>query len=89
MEVQRYCNVAPIIGPRRAVKDTVLDKYCIPKGTTVLINLESVFMDRKIWGDPEIFRPERFLNEEGKVSYNEKFLPFGLGKTEYLLYAFI
>lgn len=80
MEVERYCSVAPIIGPRRTMKNTVLDKYHIPKNTTVLINMHSVNMDPELWGDPEVFRPERFLNEHNQVVHNDKLLPFGSGK---------
>ena len=37
-------------------------------------------MDKRIWGDPEIFRPERFLDAEGKVFIPEQYTPFGFGK---------
>lgn len=80
MEVERLYHVAPIIGPRRAMTSTNLDKYIIPKDSTVLINLYSVNMSKEIWGDPEVFRPERFLNNDGKILSHDKFLPFGLGK---------
>lgn len=79
MEIERFCHVAPVIGPRRVTRDTVLDKYYIPKDTTILISLYSVHMSPEIWGDPEVFRPERFLDEEGKITSHEKFIPFGLG----------
>jgi methyl farnesoate epoxidase/farnesoate epoxidase len=37
-------------------------------------------MDRKHWGDPEVFRPERFLNEHGGIVQDDWFVPFGFGK---------
>jgi cytochrome P450 len=37
-------------------------------------------MDRNHWGDPEEFRPDRFLNEHGAIVQDEWFLPFGFGK---------
>ncbi len=44
------------------------------------INIYSVHMDKKYWGDPEIFRPERHLNSDGKLSVHpDHFLPFGAG----------
>jgi len=37
-------------------------------------------MDRKHWGDPEVFRPDRFLNEQGGILQDDWFVPFGFGK---------
>jgi len=39
--------------------------------------LEAIHNDPRIWGDPETFRPERFL--DGKPSLTE-YIPFGGGK---------
>jgi len=36
--------------------------------------------NKEHWGDPEVFRPERFLNPEGFVKKDEHFIPFGTGK---------
>lgn len=45
----------------------------------------SLLMDQHVWGDPEIFRPERFLDESGQLLKNsdslKNFTPFGLGKN--------
>lgn len=57
----------------------------IHQGSVVMVNLQSVFKDATIWGDPENFRPERHLNEEGKVIKNDAFIPFGLGNRTTLL----
>ncbi|XP_056630734.1 probable cytochrome P450 305a1 [Diorhabda sublineata] len=83
-EIQRLWNVTPIIGPRRVLEDTVLESYSIPKDTTVLISTYSVHHDKDYWIDPEIFRPERFLDSEGKLIHHERFLPYGLGKRRCL-----
>ncbi|CAH1107250.1 unnamed protein product [Psylliodes chrysocephalus] len=83
-EIQRYCHVTPICGPRRVLKDTVLENYSIPKNTTVLISLYSVHHDKKYWKDPEVFRPERFLDSNGNLMYHDRFIPFGLGKRRCL-----
>ncbi|KAJ8970474.1 hypothetical protein NQ317_017740 [Molorchus minor] len=45
--------------------------------TTVLISLYSVHYDKEYWIDPENFRPERFLDDEGKLLPHERLIPFG------------
>lgn len=83
-EVQRYFHIVPISGPRRVLWTTSLGGYTIPKNTTVLIGLRSVLMDKNHWGDPENFRPERFLDEKMKIINNEYLIPFGQGKRRCL-----
>ncbi|KAK4873494.1 hypothetical protein RN001_015523 [Aquatica leii] len=83
-EVKRLCHVLPIAGSRRAIKTTQIGGYTIPKGTTVLINLYSVFMSKDIWGDPENFRPERFISDKGKLVLYDEFVPFSTGRRRCL-----
>lgn len=53
----------------------------IPSQDTILfISLWSLFQDREHWGDPEQFRPERFLDADGKFVRDEWMIPFGTGK---------
>lgn len=84
MEVMRLYYVVPITGPRRALHDTKLMGYDVPKDTVVLINIHSIHHDKKHWGDPEVFRPERFLNARGKTQPDEHLINFGLGKRRCL-----
>lgn len=46
----------------------------------VIANFNAVLMDKKFWDDPEDFRPERFIDTEGKVHVPDNYLPFGFGK---------
>lgn len=67
--------------PRLSLIDTNLNGFKIPQFTTVITNLEQMHMDKDTWGDPENFRPERFLDEDGNLCLkNDKSLPFGLGR---------
>ena len=62
-----------------AQEDTI-QGYTIPKHTWMFINTYSVHMNPKHWDKPREFRPERFLDEQGKVTRPDCFLAFGLGK---------
>ena len=43
------------------------------------VNIYSVHMDETYWKDPHVFRPERHLNDQGKVVKSDHFMPFGVG----------
>ncbi|CAH0383076.1 unnamed protein product [Bemisia tabaci] len=78
-EVQRHGNNVPLGVSHRAVEDTNLNGFTIPKDSVVFTNLYRMNMDKHFWGDPHEFRPERFLNSSGQLSNHERFMPFGLG----------
>ncbi|KAF8091955.1 hypothetical protein N665_0431s0024 [Sinapis alba] len=55
--------------------------FCIPKGTSLVINAYAIMRDVETWKDPDEFKPERFLGEEDER--REKvlsYLPFGTGR---------
>lgn len=55
--------------------------YHIPKNSIIYGNFTKVHQDPKLWKDPEIFRPERFIDEKtGKCIKPEYLMPFGAGK---------
>ncbi len=39
-------------------------------------------MNKEFWGDPYVFRPERFLNENNEILVEKaaRVIPFGAGK---------
>lgn len=81
-EIQRIANVAPVGIVHRCTADVMLGKYAIPKNTMALVSLYSLHMDADYWGDPHVFRPERFLDDSGQLVKHECFLPFGLGSLD-------
>ncbi|CAJ0956998.1 unnamed protein product [Ranitomeya imitator] len=83
-EILRFCNIAPLGIFHATSRDTVVRGYSIPSGTTVITNLYSVHHDKKYWSDPEIFRPERFLDSSGQFAKREAFVPFSLGRRNCL-----
>ncbi|XP_065511681.1 cytochrome P450 2J2-like [Caloenas nicobarica] len=78
-EVQRKGNIIPFGVPRMTVKDTVVDGFCIPKGTGVIANLTSVMFDKNEWENPDTFNPGHFL-KDGQFWRRESFVPFAIGK---------
>ncbi|XP_072161223.1 probable cytochrome P450 305a1 isoform X2 [Bemisia tabaci] len=80
LEAMRSCFVAPTSGPRRATRTTTVGGYTIPQGTTVLMSIHSILNDKKRWSDPEMFRPERFLDNDGNITNSDRLYFFGRGK---------
>lgn len=52
----------------------------IPKGTMVIPLQWAIHMDPSRWGDPQEFRPERFIGEDGAVLRPDGFIPFQTGE---------
>ncbi|GLJ07952.1 hypothetical protein SUGI_0078220 [Cryptomeria japonica] len=72
---------------RLSTRDTIVGdgKFCVPEGTTAMVNMWSITHDPLIWDSPEQFRPERFLESEGgenvDVRGNDlRLAPFGAGR---------
>lgn len=79
LETLRHSSMSSMNGPRRTTCDTHVKGYDVPKDTTVFCNLWWVHHDPKNWKDPLSFRPEHFLNEDGRVFVPKTFLAFSLG----------
>nr|XP_047937505.1 cytochrome P450 1A5-like isoform X1 [Anser cygnoides] len=83
LEMFRHSSFLPFTIPHSTTRDTVLNGYYIPKGRCVFINQWQVNHDEKLWKNPHVFNPERFLNAKGtevNKEDGEKVLVFGLGK---------
>jgi len=80
-ETFRFASFVPLPVIRRTLDDYIYNNYFIPKGTGIAFNMYPHFNEKGYWGDPEIFRPERFLNQNGtKVINTERVTAFGFGK---------
>ncbi|XP_025081716.1 cytochrome P450 2J6-like isoform X1 [Pomacea canaliculata] len=85
LEVLRITSNIPLGVWHEAREDIVTDGYCIPRGTVLFQNIYWMNKDPATWADPEVFRPERFLDDEGQLlpathPLRMRFLPFGIGK---------
>ncbi|XP_076441364.1 cytochrome P450 2U1-like isoform X2 [Babylonia areolata] len=79
-EVLRKGDVVPLSVWHASAADVTFRGYVIPKDTIITPDLNCVLQDPEIWGDPENFRPERFIDFDGKLTRPEEFVPFSMGR---------
>jgi len=82
-EVWRISNVVPVPPPRVTNKNLTIGQFEIPATTMVFGNSYTIHMDQTYWGDPDNFRPDRFISEQ-KFRPDERNIPFGIGKRRCL-----
>ncbi|XP_018357138.1 PREDICTED: probable cytochrome P450 304a1 [Trachymyrmex septentrionalis] len=78
-ETMRIETLTPLSVTHKCLKKTTLGGYEIPVNTSIFTNLAAIHHDPDLWGDPKIFRPERFLKEDGQLA-KDFTLPFGFGR---------
>ncbi|XP_072046543.1 cytochrome P450 2J4-like [Amphiura filiformis] len=80
LEIQRIRTVTPLGVPHVASRDTKLGEYDIPAGAIVFSNVWAVHNDPDVWLEPDQFKPERFLDDQGKLRQREELIPFSIGQ---------
>uniref|UniRef100_A0A8R1DS10 CYtochrome P450 family n=1 Tax=Caenorhabditis japonica TaxID=281687 RepID=A0A8R1DS10_CAEJA len=83
-ESQRCANLVPLNLQHATTRDIVLDGYHIPAGTGVVAQISTVMNDKQVFTDPEVFNPDRFIDENGKLRKVEELIPFSIGKRQCL-----
>ncbi|XP_072014943.1 cytochrome P450 2B5-like [Amphiura filiformis] len=79
-ELHRIISLVPLSAFHVAGDTTTFRGYTIPKNSVVISNLYAVMHSSEIWGDPEEFRPERFLDVHGNFREPDEVIPFGIGR---------
>lgn len=65
---------------RKALRDTDLGGYFVPRGTLVLVEPDAIHSNPAVWSDPRRFDPERFSRERAEdKAHRFSWIPFGAG----------
>ncbi|KVH99283.1 cytochrome P450 78A5-like [Cynara cardunculus var. scolymus] len=66
---------------RLAIHDTQVGPHLVPAGTTAMVNMWSITHNAQIWVEPELFNPERFIDQEVSIMGSDlRLAPFGAGR---------
>ncbi|CAL8110152.1 unnamed protein product [Orchesella dallaii] len=85
LETLRHSSLVATGAMLSCIEDKEVNGYIIPKGAWIFTNIYYVHHDPNVWGDPENFRPERFLSPDGtKVVKHECLIPFQTGRRQCL-----
>lgn len=79
-EVERLGSVVPRGLPRSNQSSAKFREYIFPERCMFTLNVHAIHRDPKLWDKPEEFKPERFINGDGKVFRPPYLVPFGSGK---------
>ncbi|KAL0424422.1 UNVERIFIED_CONTAM: cytochrome [Sesamum radiatum] len=80
-ETLRLHPVVPLLIPHESMEDCVIDGFHIPKGSRTMVNIWAIGRDPKVWSDPEVFKPERFIGSNIDLrGHNFQLIPFGSGR---------
>jgi cytochrome P450 len=77
-ESLRLFPPAPVI-LRRALADIRLGDCVVRRGTDVYVPVYAVHRHERLWHDPNVFDPDRFLPERVAARHRHAYLPFGAG----------
>ncbi|KAG1728990.1 cytochrome P450 [Suillus paluster] len=83
-EALRWRPVTPNGLAHRTTKDviwaTYQGKYCIPAGTTVFGNHWAICRDPEVFPEPDVFKPERWIDDQGHLRDDLTNFVFGFGR---------
>jgi cytochrome P450 len=80
-EILRLHPAAPVLVPREALEDVIIDGYNIPAKTRIYVNVWGMGRDPELWENPETFEPERFMGSGIDFKGQDfELIPFGAGR---------
>ncbi|KXN92569.1 O-methylsterigmatocystin oxidoreductase [Leucoagaricus sp. SymC.cos] len=78
LEVLRWHTVGPTGIPHAVKEDNIHNGYLIPKGALVITNIWQMQRDPKLYDDPLVFNPKRFLGPNPQCDPRK--ICFGFGR---------
>lgn len=83
-ETMRHSSMVASTIPHCTLTDTELRGHEIPGGTVVFVSQYSVNHDPDVWDEPQEFKPERFLDENGNIDRKivDRCLIFSIGNRK-------
>jgi len=80
-EMLRWHVIVPAGLPHALSEDDVHEGYFVPKGSVILANLWNMAHNPRLYENPEIFNPTRFLREGGREpELDPREIVFGFGR---------
>ncbi|KAJ7037884.1 cytochrome P450 [Mycena alexandri] len=81
-EIGRWNPVVPLAFPHMLSADDTYDGYHLKAGSVVFPNAWAILHDPAVYPEPHIFKPERFLTDDGKLNLHVKDpeAPWGFGR---------
>ena len=68
--MQRLSCVAPVSLPHYTTKPTRVGEFVFPEKSVFFTNISAIMQDPRFVPNPDVFDPDRFLNEEGRLESN-------------------
>ncbi|KAG1899819.1 cytochrome P450 [Suillus fuscotomentosus] len=83
-EALRWRPLVPFGLPHRTTEDVIWasENYCIPAGTTVFGNQWSISRDPEVYPDPDAFKPQRWIDSQGRLRDDLAFFVYGFGYAQ-------
>ncbi|XP_023523452.1 cytochrome P450 CYP82D47-like [Cucurbita pepo subsp. pepo] len=82
-ETLRLYPPGPFGIPHESTEDCTINDYHIPARTRLMVNIQKLQRDPRVWEDPCEFQPERFLTRHRDFDVrgqSPEFIPFGNGR---------
>ncbi|KAG1792197.1 cytochrome P450 [Suillus plorans] len=81
-EALRWRPLVPFGLPHRTTEDVIWasENYCIPAGTTVFGNHWSISRDPEVYPEPDAFKPQRWIDDQGRLRDDLTFFVYGFGR---------
>ncbi|XP_037080293.1 cytochrome P450 2J6-like [Pollicipes pollicipes] len=82
LETQRLADITPLLVMHQSLAPVDVGRHRLPAGVQVIANVHSVHHSERLFPEPLQFRPERFLDGDGKFQPDKNVMPFSVGKRQ-------